>query len=223
MAKRLTVVLSQSRYGSSAQRACEEELVPLLLLERNIDVAVIPHLEDIRLGDTGHLCLEGITGPFVFVSWLPTQQAHALLNRSGIRGRVGRTVFQPDVAADSNDRPIYFLPLSDGVPIDQIVAEIRRIRDDLLVPAVPIISLLSLGESAGRQTTGGSAHVPNSTSQAQPALKPSIGSAETERPTDMLMPTDVQPPKSDGNHDEQPFDEDIHLDQLLNELDRFME
>ena len=69
MTKRISVVLSQFPQANPANRALEEDLVVELLLEHNIEVTLVPHLASLQPGDTGTLCLEGIKGEMIVLSW----------------------------------------------------------------------------------------------------------------------------------------------------------
>ena len=62
---RLTVVLSQGQSQNPAKRDLEESIVGALLLERGIDVVVIPHLYDLQAEGTGVLALQGVSGHLV--------------------------------------------------------------------------------------------------------------------------------------------------------------
>ncbi len=105
MAKRITVVVSQGQSANPAKRELEEALVGALLMERGVDVTVIPHLYDLAPGSTGMLCLEGISGDMVILSWLYPRGAHWSLDRNGIKGHFGETLLKgaDDDDADEDD------------------------------------------------------------------------------------------------------------------------
>ena len=67
---RLTIVISQGQSNNPAKRRLEETLVGTLLLEPGLEVTVIPNLYDLAPDGTGMLCLQGITGDMVVLSWL---------------------------------------------------------------------------------------------------------------------------------------------------------
>ena len=60
MAKRISVVLSQGQSANPAKREFEENLVAALLMERGVDMVVIPHLYDLTTDGTGVLALQQI-------------------------------------------------------------------------------------------------------------------------------------------------------------------
>jgi NAD-dependent dihydropyrimidine dehydrogenase PreA subunit len=101
MAKKITVVVSQGQSAHPDKRNLEESLVGSLLMERGVEVTVIPHLYDLAPSSTGMLCLEGIAGDMILLSWLYPRAAHWTLDRNGIKGHFGRTLLKSD--ADDED------------------------------------------------------------------------------------------------------------------------
>src|SRR6187402_92519 len=92
MARKITVVVSQGQSANPAKRNLEEEVVAGLLFERGVEVTVIPHLYDLTPDGTGMLCLSGISGDMVVLSWLFSRGTFWTLDRNGIRGREGRVL-----------------------------------------------------------------------------------------------------------------------------------
>lgn len=104
MAKRTSVVVSQSQTSNPARRQMEEDIVAGLLLEPGIDVTVIPNLYDLTSQDTGVLALSGISGNLVLCSWLFERAAHWVLDRHGIRGQPGIVLLRnPDEDESEED------------------------------------------------------------------------------------------------------------------------
>lgn len=99
----LTVVISQGQSAQPAKRRLEEEIVAGLLMERGIEVTVVPHLYDLTPDGTGMLCLQGISGDMVIVSWLFARGAFWTLDRNGIRGREGKTLLVNESEEDEDD------------------------------------------------------------------------------------------------------------------------
>src|SRR5262245_58428821 len=100
MAKRIAVVISQGQSANPAKRGLEEYLVEALLFEPGLDVTVIPHLYDLPPTGTGMLCLSGIAGDMIVLSWLYPRAAHWVLARNGVVGQEGRTLLK---AADEDE------------------------------------------------------------------------------------------------------------------------
>ena len=105
MAKRLTVVLSQGQSQNPAKRGLEEDLVARLLMEPGIDATVVPHLYDLQPDGTAMLCLQGISGDMVVLSWLYERAARWILDRNDVRGQVGTSLIlnEDDDEDEDND------------------------------------------------------------------------------------------------------------------------
>ena len=104
MAKRLTVVLSQGQSQNPAKRGLEEDLVARLLMEPGIDATVVPHLYDLQPDGTAMLCLQGISGDMVVLSWLYERAARWILDRNDVRGQVGTSlILNEDDDEDEDD------------------------------------------------------------------------------------------------------------------------
>ncbi|MEQ8836042.1 MAG: ferredoxin family protein, partial [Lacipirellulaceae bacterium] len=94
MPARLNVVVSQSRSQNPKKRAIEERIVGELLGSPGIDVAVVPHLYDLKSDGPGILSLSGMTGNIVLCSWLYPRAARWTLDRNGICGQEGTTLLK---------------------------------------------------------------------------------------------------------------------------------
>ncbi|MEM6656238.1 MAG: ferredoxin family protein, partial [Planctomycetota bacterium] len=70
MPRRITVVVSQSQSRSPKKRAVEEAIVGALLGERGIDVAVTPHLYDLKPDSPELVGLQSLASDLVVCSWL---------------------------------------------------------------------------------------------------------------------------------------------------------
>lgn len=162
MASKLTVVISQGQSANPVKRRLEEELVGTLLGERGVEVTVIPHLYDLAPDGTGMLCLQGITGDLVVLSWLYPRAAHWVLDRQGISGREGRCLLLAeeeddddlsDEAAEatagaakprvSEGRPpakrsIYCIDLRAADTVGPFIDEIRRIAKEVSIQTVDL-------------------------------------------------------------------------------------
>jgi hypothetical protein len=63
----------------------------------------VPHLYDLSPEGTGMLCLQGIAGDMVVLSWLYGRAAHWVLDRNGVRGRFGTTLLVEPTDDDEDD------------------------------------------------------------------------------------------------------------------------
>lgn len=166
MPKRISVIISQGQSANPAKRKLEEDLVAALLFEPGVEVTVIPHLYDLTPQGTGMLCLQGIAGDMVLLSWLYPRAAHWILDRNQIRGHFGQTLLrgaddedeadeeEQDQSAtadgaegverviDTRDLPnrkIYHLDLRASDNTAAYVAEIRRIIAEASVKTVDLM------------------------------------------------------------------------------------
>jgi NAD-dependent dihydropyrimidine dehydrogenase PreA subunit len=178
MAKRITVVVSQGQSAHPDKRKLEEDLVAALLFENGVDVTVVPNLYDLAPGSTGMLCLEGIKGDMVVLSWLYPRAAHWTLDRHAVRGQFGQTLLagndededeeseeDGEKAAtdeDAADKPaaitrpiplrtIYHLDLRSQPRPEPYIAEIKRI---LAETSVETVSLLGSFTTPSRPAIG---------------------------------------------------------------------
>ena len=170
MPARLNVVVSQSRSQNPKKRVIEERIVGELLGSPGIDVAVVPHLYDLKADGPGMLSLTGMTGNIVLCSWLYPRAARWTLDRNGIRGQEGTTLLKSlgedddaedaeggdqagDVEADDKQRVIdsrevparkvYCLDLRAYDSADEYLAEIRRIASEASTQTVELMGWIN--------------------------------------------------------------------------------
>jgi NAD-dependent dihydropyrimidine dehydrogenase PreA subunit len=145
--EKLTVVLSQAQGKNPAKRSLEESIAAALLMEPNIELAVVPYLYDLGPDHTGRLFLESVKGDMVLLAWLYPRAAFWVLDRDGIGGKFGETQLKrPDADEDEEegeaeqsrgigavnppDRHIYCLDLRDFNNHQPYVDEVRRIAEE---------------------------------------------------------------------------------------------
>lgn len=168
---RLTVVISQGQSANPKKRGLEEEIVTSLLFEKGIEVTVVPNLYDLKPDGTGMLCLKGISGNMVIVSWLYPRAAHWVLDRNGIKGHTGVTLLRSE--ADDEDeeeaaaaeaeavvgprdvpnRKIYCLDLRAYDTAAPYVEEIKRISQESSVQTVSLMNFLGGNQASPRQVS----------------------------------------------------------------------
>ena len=126
-------------------------------------MTVIPHLYDLSPGCTGMLCLEGIAGDMIVLSWLYPRGAHWTLDRNGIKGHFGETLLKSEADDEEEDddveaaaaeeaddkqrvgprgvpnRKIYHLHLALHDKPEPYVEEIRRIVAEGNVQTVDLL------------------------------------------------------------------------------------
>jgi NAD-dependent dihydropyrimidine dehydrogenase PreA subunit len=114
------------------------------------------------------LCLQGITGDMVVLSWLYRRAAHWLLDRNGVRGHMGDTLLEPPADDEDEDeqraqqeaeaeaeakprviddlplpaRKIYCLDLRWHNDVAPYVDEVRRITSEASVQTVDLLGFI---------------------------------------------------------------------------------
>jgi hypothetical protein len=155
----------------------EEDLVASLVMQGGVDVTVVPNLYDLAPDGTGMMCLQGIAGDMIVLSWLFPRAARWILDRNGIHGQEGVTLLKAadegdeeddgDEAADADAenaddkervidrrdmpmRKIYCLDLRTHNVPDPYVAEIRRIANEATTQVVDLMGWIE-GQPDGDQ------------------------------------------------------------------------
>lgn len=187
MAKRISVVVSQSPSKNPAKRKLEEDIVTGLLFENGIDVTVVPNLYDIKPDSTGMLALKQVGGNMIVCSWLFERAAHWVLDRNGIHGHVGQVLLQNEDEddEDENDMPseeddksrvienrelpnrkIYCLDLKTTNRAAEFIEEVKRIQKENAVQVVGLGDVLNgLGNGSSQASNGNGLPVVDSAAQ----------------------------------------------------------
>ena len=87
--KKLTVVISQHQGKNPAKRQLEEELAMQCILDPEVEVSIVPNLYDLSHDHSGMLFLRNIPGDVVVLSWLYPRATHWILDRAGVKGKMG--------------------------------------------------------------------------------------------------------------------------------------
>jgi Pyruvate/2-oxoacid:ferredoxin oxidoreductase delta subunit len=225
MPKRISVVISQGQSANPAKRKLEEDLVAALLFEPGVEVTVIPHLYDLSPLGTGMLCLQGVAGDMIVLSWLYPRAAHWILDRNQIRGHFGQTLLKSAEEEDEeNDadqhsaeedealaaaervidtrelpnRKIYHLDLRASDKVDPYVAEIRRIIAEATVKTVDLLSWVG-GKPQPAQLERFITPAPGNVAAEQPLASPPTAPNTISSP-----PTTHHSPASPTRIEEQP-------------------
>ena len=208
---RIPVVLSQAPAAGSHARQLEEDLIAGFMLERGVDVSVVPHLTQLHEGTTGLLCLQGIKGDLIVLSWLEPESARRMLLRCGVFGRdwpvrISRSLDESLAAADApgrcSERRLHILRLDAELSPEWYLREVRRLRDvagpDASNPGrLPIIDSPSLDadRASGATVADQDArhHVaPNRPPAAEePSVQPAAGTDELDQLLDQLDALDL--------------------------------
>ena len=237
MVNRIAVVVSQSPDGNPARLSLEEDLVAGLLMENGVDVNVVPHLASLQPDGTGLLCLEGISGDMILLSWLDPRKAHGILNEKGIQGRFDRTNFGDD--ANGNDdsvgtvedrgrpqRTIYHMDLRTHDTVAQLPEEIRRIRDKASIKTFDLFPLMVRPTALERQSNSGGkaeAEIGMSLPVVSAAGPPSPAGAESQQDEKLgedVLGGDVTPSGARIRTIDEEQELENELDSLIDELDQ---
>jgi NAD-dependent dihydropyrimidine dehydrogenase PreA subunit len=187
----LTAVLSQGQSKAPEKRGLEEDLVAALVLEKGIEVSVVPHLYDLTEEHTGTLYLRSVPGDLVVLSWIYPRAAHWTLDRAGVRGHFGTVLletegdseFEDETVPDGDgeeaggigsgplpERRIYCIDLRDFDSAEPYLEEIRRIAEESRVQTVPLTGLMQEGNGSSEAAPAASAA--QAAAQAQQFLDP---------------------------------------------------
>ncbi len=178
MAARIPVVLSQAAVAGPDARQLEEDLVAELMIERGVDISVVPDLTHLRDGSTGLVCLQGIKSDWILLTWLDSESARRALEQRGISGQdwLLSSVQPRDQAPATGNasskqarRRLGILRLNVTRSTDWYLREIRRLRD-VIEPSVSAPSELPIIEPAPQI----------------PAAQPEVPSDDLDRLLDQL-------------------------------------
>ncbi|RPI90260.1 MAG: ferredoxin family protein [Planctomycetaceae bacterium] len=166
--KKITVVISQAPGRNPTKRNLEEELAAALLVESDVDVSLVPHLNDLTADHSGLLFLKGVPGDMVVLSWLFPRAARWILDRNGVKGQLGTSLLKPADedeeagteaeraeesrpnaigALNAPKRKIYCIDLRDQNDPRVVLDEIRRIAREATVQTVDLDLMSWIGGS----------------------------------------------------------------------------
>ncbi len=209
MAKRIAIVLSQLNGASPAQRDLEGAMVAELLMVQGLEVTLVNDLMNFVDDDTNLLCLEGIAGDMVMMSWMPSADVHRHLDERGIQGRFGRTTLSSGGNASlagpagiGSARTIYHIDLRSVEEVNDCCAEIQRIRNEA---SVEVVGLGLIGTAAAKPPEARNASDGSQTVEQPPK------SSSADVPSSPVKPITTSETESD--------DEDRALDELMDQFD----
>lgn len=159
--KKLTVVISQGQSKNPRQRQLEEDLALKLMLDRTVEVSLVPHLYDMSDDHTGMLFLKGVPGDLVVLSWLYPRASRWVLDRHGVKGHEGISLIRGDDEEDAEEqdeahssseaigavnvpnRKIYCIDLRLHSRPEPYLEEIRRISSENSQETVDLMSWIT--------------------------------------------------------------------------------
>lgn len=208
MAKRLTVIISQSSMRHSQTADAEELLLTELMMAAGMDATLVGSLDQVQVDSTDHLCLSGSSGQtLAVVSSLTFQQVAQQWSRLQLAGQVVR---MGQTGAMGQRRVIYF-PLSSDT-----TATLRELRQLLVDQAVKTVEVImppgKLAPLSPREVPLANASAPQVASPPR-SSQPLPAPAATQPPAAPLPA--MQPAQSQVKIDE-PWPA---LDRLVDDLD----
>ncbi len=191
MNAKLNVVIAQHQGKNPGKRQLEEEIAAALIMESGLSVSIVPHLYDLTESHTGTLHLRGISGDLVIFSWLYPRAARWTLDRLGVRGKAGRSRIVSGGGADENEeadrsppagdapessqpvpnRFVYCIDLRDVETPGQAIEEVKRLRDELNTPVVPLTSWIQGNPRPDQMRQFLNADVPRASGSSEDAAR----------------------------------------------------
>ena len=185
--RKINVIISQAPGKNPVKRHLEEEIATQLILSGNAEVSVVPHLYDLTSDHTGMLWMKSLKGDLVVLGWLDPRAIRWVLDRNGVKGKVGESRLNKieDANQDEDDeqqsaieeegesasqgigaldvpnRLIFAIDLRDDPDPQTYVKEIERISNVMTVPLVQIsgIGFQSSSTQNGKPTTNGASNL----------------------------------------------------------------
>ncbi len=175
--RKINVIISQAPGKNPVKRHLEEEIATQLILSGTAEVSVVPHLYDLTSDHTGMLWLKSLKGDLVVLGWLYPRAIRWVLDRNGVKGKVGESrlnkiedenqdddeqqsaiedqgesISQGIGALDVPNRLVFAIDLRDDPDPQTYVKEIERIANVMTVPLVQI-SGIGFQSSSSTQNT----------------------------------------------------------------------
>lgn len=148
MAVRLPVVLCQHERRNGKQAEHEEQWITKLLFEDRLDATLVADLAQIQLDSTDHLCLEGLRGDFVLVSWLSKELVAEQLARLGFLSLEIVPVDGSEKLAITNEKApipkkVYFLSFDLGRTVEDGLSRLKELLSSRSTPVFQLNSRLT--------------------------------------------------------------------------------
>lgn len=152
--KKLTVVISQHQGKNPAKRQLEEELAMQCILDPEVEVSIVPNLYDLSHDHSGMLFLRNIPGDVVVLSWLYPRATHWILDRAGVKGKMGTVLVTSEEEDEEEETPkeevigalevpnrfLYCVDLKATTDAQTYLTEIKRIVSEVKTETVDLMS-----------------------------------------------------------------------------------
>ncbi len=169
---RLTVVVSAGQSRNPDKRQLENDLADAAAGLPNVAVLQIPHLYDLPADGESFRTLRQIDTDLVVVSWLFSRAAHWVLDRNGVRGRIGTVELCYGEEDEAEEEPVD--RQSSAESTEQRVIDARPLPDR---------SIYALDFRAGRTAQ-------EFTREIQRILESQSAEGEPENPSSTHRPSD---------------------------------
>ena len=209
MAIRLPVVLAQHARRVAAFTDCEESWITSLLFEERLDATLVSDLASIQPDSTDFLCLSGLKGDFVLVSWENSSVVLRELVRLGFDNfdivPVDGTAKVSSPQRTHAVKKIYLMGFNKGLPVSELVGQLKQLLES---KATPVFQLQVASKVANPPI-----------SKVLPVVSDfSAASKSLNEP----LPREHLPTGIPGGANFAYEDDDFpHIDTLVDELDRF--
>lgn len=242
MAIRLPVVLAQHSRRVSSYTDCEESWITSLLFEERLDATLVADLASIQLDSTDYLCLAGLKGDFVLVTWENTSVILRELVRLGFDSfdivPVDGSAKVSSPNRSQSIKKIYLMGFNKGVPVSEPIGQLKRLLESKSTPvfqlqitskpsspstsqALPVISDVGLmsskplsNSSANYASSGMVGASATNVTHTPSNAGPQVGSVPL---TKDRAATGI-PDSGNIAYEDDDFP---HIDNLVDELDRF--
>lgn len=241
MAIRLPVVLAQHSRRVSSFTDCEESWITSLLFEERLDATLVADLASIQLDSTDYLCLAGLKGDFVLVTWESTSVILREMVRLGFDSfdivPVDGSAKVSSPNRSQSIKKIYLMGFNKAVPVSEPIGQLKRLLESKSTPvfqlqitnkpsspsaskALPVISdagLTSskpLSGSSNYSSSGMIGALATNVTHTPSNAVPQIGSI----PLTQDRIANGIPDSGDIAYEDDDFP---HIDNLVDELDRF--
>lgn len=214
MAIRLPVVLSQNAKRSPTCSECEEGWITSLLFEERLDATLISDLASIQPDSTDFLCLDGLKGDFVLVTWMAGEAVLPELLRLGFESFELVPVDGSPKLVSPNPGPsvkkIYLMSFAPGVAVSQSVGQLKQLLEAKATPVFQLQVATQVASNASRKPLPVTLPVVSVNTNLAPSVP--------RTPLRESRGNDI-PSKQEIAYDD--MDEFPHIDSLVDELDRF--
>lgn len=225
MAVRLPVVLCQHALRNGQQAEHEEQWITMLLFEDRLDATLVSDLAQIELDSTDHLCLEGLRGDFVLVSWQSKEKVAEQLSRLGFDSLelVPLDGTEILVLANSNSlasKKVYFLSFELGRTVDAGLSRLKELLASRSTPVFQLNTNLSKARTnLEKPVESRLLPILNTPITPLPPPAPSMGSKASALGASSAFIVQHSPSESGVDlSDDSDFP---HIDSLMSDLDKF--